>query len=74
MILENVDVVNDISKEDFQKNYFKKQKPLLIKNFASRWDAFDKWNLAYIREKAGDQEVPCMIINPLMQRKVLMLR
>jgi hypothetical protein len=25
MILENVDVVNDISKEDFQKNYFKKQ-------------------------------------------------
>ncbi len=58
MILENVDVVNDISKEDFQKNYFKKHKPLLIKNFASRWDAFDKWNLAYIREKAGDQEVP----------------
>ncbi|WP_347216750.1 cupin-like domain-containing protein [Chryseobacterium sp.] len=58
MILENVDVVNDISKEDFQKNYFKKQKPLLIKNFASRWDAFDLWNLAYIREKAGDQDVP----------------
>ncbi len=58
MILQNVDVVTDISKEDFQKNYFKKQKPLLIKNFASRWDAFDKWNLAYIREKAGDQEVP----------------
>ena len=52
MILENVDIVNDISKEDFQKNYFKKQKPLLIKNFASRWDAFDKWNLAHIKEKA----------------------
>ena len=43
MILENVDVVNDISKEDFQENYFKKKKPLLIKNYASRWDAFDKW-------------------------------
>ena len=58
MILESVDVVNDISKEDFQKNYFKKHKPLLIKNFASRWDAFDKWNFDFIREKAGEQEVP----------------
>jgi hypothetical protein len=58
MILKKVDVVSDISKEDFQKNYFRKKKPLLIKNFAARWDAFDKWNLAYIREKAGEQEVP----------------
>ncbi|WP_346983540.1 cupin-like domain-containing protein [Chryseobacterium sp. POE27] len=58
MILGNVDVVADISKEDFQKNYFKKHKPLLIKNFASRWDAFDQWNFDFIREKAGDQEVP----------------
>lgn len=58
MILQSVDVVNDISKEDFQKNYFKKHKPLLIKNFANRWDAFDKWNFDFIREKAGEQEVP----------------
>ncbi|MDC8106071.1 cupin-like domain-containing protein [Chryseobacterium sp. B21-037] len=29
-----------------------------MKNFARRWDAFDLWNLAYIREKAGEQEVP----------------
>ena len=58
MILEPVDVVEDISKADFQSKYFKKQKPLLIKNFAKRWDAYEKWNLDYIREKAGDQEVP----------------
>ena len=58
MILEPVDVVDDISKEEFQKKYFKTHKPLLIKNFASRWEAFDKWNLEYIREKAGEQIVP----------------
>ncbi|ASK31304.1 cupin [Chryseobacterium sp. T16E-39] len=58
MILEKVDVVNDISKEDFQKKYFTKKKPLLIKNFAARWDGFDLWSLSYIREKAGEQEVP----------------
>ncbi|RTZ50355.1 cupin-like domain-containing protein [Chryseobacterium arthrosphaerae] len=57
MILENVDVVNDISKEDFRRT-ISKAETSLIRNFASRWDAFDKWNLAYIREKAGDQEVP----------------
>lgn len=58
MILEKVDVVNDISKDDFQKKYFRKKKPLLIKNFASRWEAYDQWNLSYISEKAGEQEVP----------------
>lgn len=58
MILAPVDVVEDISKEDFQAKYFKKHKPLLIKNFANRWEAYDKWNFNYIREKAGDQEIP----------------
>lgn len=55
MILENVDIVTDISKADFQEKYFKKQKPLLIKNYSSRWAAFDQWNLENIREKACEQ-------------------
>ena len=58
MRLEKVTVVDSISKEDFIKNYFKPQKPLLIKGFARQWEAFEKWNLDYIHEKAGEQVVP----------------
>ena len=59
MILNSVDTVEDnIDKATFQKKYFKPQKPLLIKNFAKQWDAYDKWNLDYIKERAGEQIVP----------------
>lgn len=58
MILHPADTVEDISKEEFQKKYFKSQKPLLMKGFAKKWPAYEKWNLEYIREKAGDQTVP----------------
>lgn len=59
MILISADAIDSsISKEDFQKKYFKPQKPLLIKGFAKQWSAYEKWNLDYIKEKAGDQEVP----------------
>lgn len=59
MILGQVDMVpNTITKEDFQKKYFKPQKPVLIKGLAEQWSAFDKWNFSYIREKAGEQTVP----------------
>ncbi|WP_437919803.1 cupin-like domain-containing protein [Sphingobacterium sp. LRF_L2] len=57
MILLQVDTVDDISKEAFFKGYFKKQKPVLIKGFAKKWEAYDKWSLDYIASKAGEQEV-----------------
>lgn len=53
-----IDVVDSISKEDFVKHYYKPQKPVLIKNLTREWDAFEKWNLEYIQERAGDQIVP----------------
>jgi len=57
MVLSSVDIVEHISKEAFVKNYFKSQKPVLIKGLAKQWPAYDKWNLDYIREQAGEQEV-----------------
>ena len=53
-----IDTVESISKKDFIKNYLKKRKPLLMKGYAKNWENFDKWNLDYIKEKAGDQTVP----------------
>ncbi|MBL1409350.1 cupin-like domain-containing protein [Sphingobacterium faecale] len=57
MILSQVDTVQDISKEVFLKTYFIPQKPVLIKGYAKQWRDFDKWNLDYIYEKVGEQEV-----------------
>lgn len=57
MILSEVDTVQDITKEVFLKKYFIPQKPVLIKGFARQWEDFDKWNLDYIYDKVGEQEV-----------------
>ena len=58
MKLAQIDRVTTISKEDFLKNYFKPQKPLIIERFIEDWPAFEKWNLDYMKEVAGDKEVP----------------
>ena len=57
MILSEIDIVDDISKEVFLEKYFKAQKPVLIKGFAKKWEAYDKWNLDYIYDQAGEQVV-----------------
>jgi len=56
--LTPIDVVDNISKEDFEKNYLKARKPLIIKNMAKNWPAYDKWDLDYMKTVVGDQTVP----------------
>ncbi|AOW18593.1 cupin [Polaribacter vadi] len=56
--LSPIDRVETITKEDFIKNYFKPQKPVVIERFIEDWPAFTKWNLAYMKEVAGDKTVP----------------
>ena len=50
--------VKNISKEDFVANFYKPQKPVLIAGLAKNWPAYEKWNLGYIQDRAGDQVVP----------------
>lgn len=50
--------VESITKETFVANYYKPQRPVLIKGFAKQWPAYEKWNLEYIQHLAGDQIVP----------------
>ncbi len=50
--------VANISKEDFVKNYYKPQKPVLIEGLTKDWPAYKKWNLDYIQELAEDRDVP----------------
>lgn len=56
--LSKIDRVKTITKEDFIKNYFKPQKPVVIENYIEDWPAFSKWSLEYMKEVAGDKTVP----------------
>jgi len=57
MQLRQVDVVSEISPEDFKKNYFTPQVPLIIKDLSKQWPAYTKWNWQYFKEIVGDQKV-----------------
>lgn len=56
--LQSIDRVKNISKENFIKNYYKLQKPLVIEQFIEDWPAYRKWNLDYMKKVAGDKIVP----------------
>ncbi|WP_219224004.1 cupin-like domain-containing protein [Pedobacter antarcticus] len=56
--LTQIDCVDDISKEDFEKNYLKKRRPLVIKNMARNWPAYSKWSMDYMKTVVGDKLVP----------------
>lgn len=69
MKFQTIDQVETISKDDFIKNYLKKRKPLLLKGYAKNWKDFDKWNLDYIKNKAGNQIVPLYDSKPADPKK-----
>jgi hypothetical protein len=56
--LSQIDTVDDISKEDFEKNYLNARRPLIIKNMARHWPAYQKWTLDYMKSVVGEQTVP----------------
>jgi hypothetical protein len=57
MVLQPVDVVEHISPEEFKKKYYLPQKPVIIKNLANQWPAYNKWNWDYFKELVGSQKV-----------------
>ncbi|CAM3513325.1 hypothetical protein AEQU2_02944 [Aequorivita lipolytica] len=68
MQLQQIDRVKTITKEDFLKNYFKPQKPVVIERFIEDWPAFKKWDLDYIAEVAGDVMVPLYDNRPVSHK------
>jgi hypothetical protein len=57
MQLRPVDVVLNISSDEFKKNYFDPQVPLIIKDLAKEWPAYTKWNWDYFKEIVGNKRV-----------------
>lgn len=58
IILKPIDVVEDISQEEFQEKYLKARKPVVIKNMARKWPAYQKWTMDYMKQAVGDVKVP----------------
>lgn len=56
-ISKNIDTVYSITKEDFEKNYLKPQKPLIIKRFANLYPAGKKWDIDFLKEYCGEVDV-----------------
>ncbi len=56
--LTQIPRVKTLSRDAFLRDYFKPQKPVVIENFIEDWPAYKKWNLNYIKQVAGEKEVP----------------
>jgi hypothetical protein len=56
-ILRNIEVVDHIDEGEFERNYLKPQKPLIIKGLTSRYPAGQKWSPEYLKSLCGDVEV-----------------
>lgn len=63
--LEEISRVKTLTKEEFLRDYFIPQKPVVIERLIEDWPAFQKWNLDYINEVAGDKEVPLFDDRPI---------
>jgi Cupin-like domain len=57
MILSKVDVVDQVSPEVFRREYYLPQRPLVIKDLAKEWPAYNKWNWDYFKKLVGSQRV-----------------
>jgi hypothetical protein len=57
-ILKPVDTVESISPADFKKKYLDPRKPLIIKGLTKNWPAREKWTTEYLKQIAGELDVP----------------
>jgi len=55
--MQEIDIVDNITPEKFETQYFKPQKPLLILNGISEWHAVQHWSPEYFYNKLGDKKV-----------------
>lgn len=56
--LQPIDVVDTITKEEFLDKYLRPRRPVVIKNMARNWPAYEKWTMDYMKEIVGEIEVP----------------
>ncbi len=74
ILLKPIDVVDDISQEDFREKYLKPCKPVVIKNMARKWPAYQKWTMDYMKEVVVMLKFPYMTVLKLILQHLSILR
>jgi hypothetical protein len=57
MQLNPVITVDNITAEQFKKEFYHTHTPVVIKNLSREWPAREKWNWDYFKQQVGDKEV-----------------
>ncbi len=57
MLLQAVPTFEQIDPQRFQKDFYVPQKPVVIKNLAKEWPAYQKWNWDYFKNLVGTKRV-----------------
>ncbi len=65
-----VDIVEDISRQDFIENYLKKNKPVVLKGAAKKWECISKWSPDFLNEKYGDDDIPLINASPNLNEEM----
>ncbi|PST84087.1 cupin [Pedobacter yulinensis] len=56
--LSPIDIVDDITKSEFEQKYLNLRKPVIIRKMAKNWPAYEKWTMDYMKQVVGDTKVP----------------
>lgn len=59
MIIQHIDRVEEITPEEFKKQYYTPRKPVIIsaKGLSAMWPAYQKWTWDYFKSIVGDKTV-----------------
>ncbi|RYY38570.1 MAG: transcriptional regulator [Chitinophagaceae bacterium] len=57
MQLQPVPVFDELDPQRFRAEFYRPQKPVVIRKLAQRWPAYQKWNWEYFKELVGNQRV-----------------
>lgn len=58
MLLKPVDTFETITPEEFRERYYNTGTPVVIKDLAKAWPAYEKWNWQFFKDLVGDKRVP----------------
>jgi hypothetical protein len=58
MQLKPLTVVDTISPEEFKKEFYDTNQPVVIRQLAHSWPAYTKWNWDYFKQLVGEKKVP----------------
>lgn len=57
MLLRQVDIVDNITPEEFKRKYYYPREPVVIRHLSRQWPAFQKWDWDYLKQVAGHKNV-----------------